>query len=56
MDRVADSIAENENDEDFDEDDEDISDVSDGENVVTGNVSKRKKELIDEIIDRAEDE
>ena len=56
MDRVADSIAENEDDEDFDEDEEDISDISDSETTTAGanDLSKRKRELIDELMDRAD--
>lgn len=53
LDRVADSIAEND-DEDFDEDDEDISDISDSE-AASGN-TKLKRELIDDLMDRTEDD
>lgn len=56
MDRVADSIAENEDDQDFDEDEEEgeegISDISDSEEI--NGKSKRKMELIDELMDEAD--
>ena len=51
MDRVADSLVIEDYDFDDEEEDEDISDISEGEE---SNVLKRKHELIDELVEKAE--
>ena len=54
MDRVADSLVIEDYDFDDDEEDEDLSDISEDEDSPVNVALKRKRELIDELVEKAE--